>query len=233
MSQQPRWDGKVQAFHQQSPSSPRWCQFCGTENRPAAQFCAKCGGRLTAVLQSQPSQFHPPEKKPVQMNMHQPQPKKFPISGKQIGALIGIIAAIIGITSGGIAIVKSLQNHLDTFEGNVAQQTTADNFVSFTNNHDGKVVWLNITCVSSTVMCFVPGETQETTLPIHATSGEYWFHIDTAGTDAQANNGQYGAGLLVVKGYFEVSVQGVLGAYPQEVQNTFLKGVDSSAVNKG
>lgn len=163
---------------------------------------------------------------------------------KTIGAVIGGIAAIIGIITGVIAIVHSLQNHIDSFEGEVAQQATADNFVSFANNHDGKVVWLNITCLSSlpgSVCCAATRENCDAPpemdgyliISVHGTSAKYWFHINTAGTDAQANNGSYGAGALVLKGYFEVSVQGVLGGEPQDVQNTFLKGVDSSAVNKG
>src|SRR5258708_10943410 len=151
------------------------------------------------------------------------------VTGKQLAASIGGAACFIGIIAGGIGIAQFFQHHIDRFEGDVTRQATADSFISFIKNHDAKVIWMNISCAETTT-CYVPGETQEIILPIQASSGKYWFHINTAGTDAQANNGSYGAGALVLKGYFEVSVQGVLGSDPQDVENIFLKGIDSSTV---
>lgn len=53
--------------------------------------------------------------------------------------------------------------------------------------------------------------------------------MDDAGTNAIVSNGSYGAGGVVLKGYFEVSVDGVEGSAPPDVQNIYLKGVDSSS----
>ncbi|HWS82849.1 MAG TPA: hypothetical protein VN207_01170 [Ktedonobacteraceae bacterium] len=165
------------------------------------------------------------------------------ITWKQIGALIGILAAFIGIVTGAMAIVQSLQNRIDRFEGDVTQQGTADSFINFAKDHDTKVVWLNITCVrgSLSVSCCAatridcdapPQMGKDIILSVHGTSAKYWFHINAADSDAQINNGSYGAGSLVIKGYFEFSVQGVLGAEPQDVQNVFLKGIDSSTTKR-
>jgi len=161
------------------------------------------------------------------------------IRGKKLAAFIGIAAAVITIIAGVIAIWQAIHpNGPDKFSGDVTQQSIANNLISFLQSHDGKVIQLDITCVvpnSSTTVCDRGSASNESIIPLpvggDGFSAAYWLRIDPAGTNAQVNNGSYGAGNLVVKGYFEVSVQGVLGDAPPTVQNIFLKGVDSSAVH--
>lgn len=154
----------------------------------------------------------------------------------RLGAILATIAALIGIVGGAIAVWQFVQNRVDRFEGDVTHQATADRLVNFATGHDARVVWLNLTCRASTAPAPAcdgntpPPFDEQALLPIHASSGRYWLHIYTAGSDVQADNGPYGAGSLVVKGYFTISVRGVLGSDPPDVQNVDLHGVSSSSV---
>ena len=170
----------------------------------------------------------------------QSQKRKTSITGKKVAAFIGIIAAIITIIAGGIAIWQAIHpNGPDTFEGDVTQASTANSLISFLQSHDGKVIRLDITCVSPgpSTACDVSSSSNDSNpilpLPVggDGSSAAYWLHLDPAGTNVEMDNGSYGAGSLVIRGYFEVSVRGVLGSDPPNVQNVFLTGVNSSAVH--
>ncbi len=58
-----------------------------------------------------------------------------------------------------------------------------------------------------------------------------WFHvhIPEAG-DAQLSNGPTGAGSIVLKGYFSVSVRGPLGTAPPGVSNIVLNAINAAEV---
>ena len=157
---------------------------------------------------------------------------------KRLTALIGTVAAIVGIIGGTIGIVKACKPQGPqgpaAFTADLGQQANVDNLVSFAKSNDGKVVRLEVTCRSDSPFCngnIKPDRPEEAALlPVSASVGKYWFHIYTKDSDATANNGSYGAGSLVVKGYFTVNVQGVLGAEPQDVQNIELHGVSPASV---
>ena len=52
------------------------------------------------------------------------------------------------------------------------------------------------------------------------------MHLSRKDTfDAQLDNGPYGAGHIVVHGYFAISLRQALGSAPPEVQHIFLRAV--------
>ncbi|MGG8406450.1 hypothetical protein ACM614_07360 [Streptomyces sp. 12297] len=57
-----------------------------------------------------------------------------------------------------------------------------------------------------------------------------WIHLDPE-TGAQMDNGKYGAGSTVIKGYFTVSVAGQLGSTPPGVTNVHLRSVNAADVD--
>jgi hypothetical protein len=157
-----------------------------------------------------------------------------------VTAWIGTAAAIIGIIGGIIGIAKACEDDPPpkgpaTFTGELNSPTSADKFVSLANANDGKVVRLNVTCRYGGLVCegnsrpSLTGE--DALLPVFTRTGRYYFHIYTEGSDATANNGSYGAGSLVVKGYFTVNVQGELGSEGRGIQNVDLHGVSAAQVN--
>jgi hypothetical protein len=162
--------------------------------------------------------------------------------GSNLWKIFGGICVLIGAIAGVIVIVAHFQNTIDRFEGDISQQATADGFVSFALGHDTKTVWVNVVChyyqpghpcetgdASSPLVS--QGEAEnDTVIAVHATAGDYWIHINTASTDAAADNGSFGAGTIVIKGYFSVNDRGGLGSTPSNVYNILLKGVDSSTI---
>ncbi len=56
--------------------------------------------------------------------------------------------------------------------------------------------------------------------------GKYWVHITVANKfDAQVDNGAYGAGNIVVHGYFAISLRHSLGSAPADVEHIYLRAV--------
>jgi hypothetical protein len=56
--------------------------------------------------------------------------------------------------------------------------------------------------------------------------GKTWLHITVANPfDAQVDNGAYGAGNIVVHGYFAISLRPSLGSAPPDVKHVYLRAV--------
>lgn len=162
--------------------------------------------------------------------------------GKKLWGAVVAISILVGIVAGIVTIYQLFQNRIDRFEGDIGEQAKADGLVDFVQSHDAKVVWFNVVCHED-----LPGHPCETgvagseldqqsraegklVIAVHATSGDYWFHVKTDNSNAEADNGPYGAGSIVIKGYFTVSVRGRTGITPPNIQNFNLDGVDSSTI---
>jgi hypothetical protein len=142
---------------------------------------------------------------------------------------LGIIAALV------VSVIQ-LRDRLSgtpDYVGSVAQRDGAQDFIEFLESHDGSVVKLDVSCDSS------PGGTCESTetvdlwvAPDGVENAETPYAIDTvtdATSDVQVDNGEFGAGGLVIKGRFSVLVKGELGSTLPGVQNIQLRGLSAEA----
>ena len=162
--------------------------------------------------------------------------------GKRVWNIVVGIGVIIAIVAGLMTIIGHFQNSIDSFVGNIDEQAMGDSLVTFAQSHDSKVVWLNVVCHEDK-----PGHPCETgdygsalqqqssfenkvVIAVHATSGDYWLHVEVGSTNAEADNGPFGAGSIVIKGYFTISNRGKTGITPDNVNNIDLDGVDSSTI---
>jgi hypothetical protein len=111
----------------------------------------------------------------------------------------------------------------ERFEGDITQQTETDALVPFLKTHNADTVWLNIVCTNPSwphgscshpfndpgKFCSRSG-TDYLYIPILVrVSGDsfvYELCFDTHQANVEVDNGPYGAGVLVAKGYFSVLI---------------------------
>ena len=91
-------------------------------------------------------------------------------------------------------------------------------------------VWADVGEKTETVL-FI---TTRPNCPLSQNAGEatgwdcvtHWVHLSRKDPfDAQLDNGPYGAGHIVVHGYFAISLRQALGSAPPEVHHIFLRAV--------
>lgn len=155
-------------------------------------------------------------------------------------AIVGGVAVLVGLVTG----VLTLQGQLTgppTFKSTIESVDQSADFAIFLKDNDGKQVQLDVTCKSSSTACDMPNADEAPALSNQDTlvlytlhpcdhmfecfSGAYWIHLTKdPSSNAQINNGGYGAGSWVVKGPFSVNVEGQLGSRPPEIMNVTLRG---------
>jgi hypothetical protein len=153
-------------------------------------------------------------------------------------AIVGGLAVLVGLVTG-VLTLRDKFTGPPTFNAMIESTDQSVDFVNFLKSNDGKQVHLDVTCKYSSTACHVPSSNEslpgETILVLYTqhpcsdmfecTSGAYWLNLTKDPTsNVQINNGQYGAGSLVVKGPFSVAVEGQLGSNPPDVTNVTLRG---------
>ena len=159
---------------------------------------------------------------------------------------LALLATIVGITGGIIGIARSCQGDPGTpsFEGSVEPRDNARALAAFLTAHDADVVKLDVTCPSNQrAATSCNGNVEPSNAPVATREGEqvgimelfteracpatdararcsgtYWmvFRVPSS-TDAQVDNGGFGAGGLVAKGTFKAFDRGNLGGAPRDV----------------
>ena len=171
---------------------------------------------------------------------------------KRIGAFIAAVATLVGLISGGIAIVQYLNRNSGpvTFHDSIDTATGVTSFLRFVDAHDGQVVQLETRCLyhDGPRVCADyadplgnaaaiidlntdPSCPPDRTAPCPGSTVLYFFEKDTS--EAQIDNGQYGAGNMVVRGYFTISRRGSLGTLPQDATAVYLTAVPADQVHRG
>jgi FHA domain len=154
--------------------------------------------------------------------------------------IVGGLAVLVGLVTGVLTLKDKLTGP-PTFKAMIESTDQSVAFANFLKNNDGKQVHLDVTCKWSSTACHLanpnigessPDETMLVLYTLHpcsrileCTSGAYWLHLTKdPSSNVQIDNGAYGAGSLVVKGPFSVTVEGQLGSAPPEVTNVSLRG---------
>lgn len=166
-----------------------------------------------------------------------------------MAALIGGVATVIGIISGAIAIADYMGRDKGPATFSESLDTTAGmrNFLAFADDNDGKVVRLETQCVyhkgprscvdqadpigDAVVLLDLnadPSCSPERQAPCDGSVVLFLFAQNVS--DAQIDNGQYGAGSIVVRGYFTLSKRGNLGTLPPGVTAIYLTAVPAENV---
>ena len=139
----------------------------------------------------------------------------------------------MGVFAAGFAVWTYLQTQVPSYGSStdIDDQQNADSLIQFLNGNDSKKVHVDVVCRGS------PGSACDATgtgvqslaegspvLSVNSNGQTYWLHISTGNSGSQADNGGYGAGALVIKGNFTVSVRGTSGVTPPGIQNINLTG---------
>jgi hypothetical protein len=155
-------------------------------------------------------------------------------------AVVAGVGVLVGLVTGLFTLRDKLTGP-PTFQSMIESTDQAADFASFLKDSDGKQVQLDVTCKWSSTACHWANSNKGESSPdeeilvlytsqpcddmFACTSGAYWLNLTKDPTsNVQINNGQYGAGSLVVKGSFSVGVEGQLGSTPPEVTNVALRG---------
>jgi hypothetical protein len=163
---------------------------------------------------------------------------------RRVGAAIGALAAVVGLIAGGLAIVEFVQRASGpaTFTDPLHTSAGMRAFLRFADEHDGEVVRLDTrclyqegprTCVDQSypidpdvvLLDLNDGGTCEPDRqgPCDGSVVLYFFTKDVS--EAQIDNGEYGAGSIVVRGYFTLSKRGNLGTLPPGAMAIYLTAV--------
>ncbi len=122
-------------------------------------------------------------------------------------------------------------------------------FLAFADTHDGKVVKLETQCLyhagarscvdqadplnSATVLLDLNDDASCPPDRQGPCDGSVvLFFFEQSASDAQIDNGQYGAGSIVVRGYFTLSKRGHLGTLPATASAIYLTAVPADKVPK-
>jgi hypothetical protein len=142
------------------------------------------------------------------------------------------------------------------FDQRIDSPASVSAFVSFATENDYQVRRVNLECLldegqgsCAWVRQAVASESGETILyvstkpgcrlgvlngnPTSADCVTHWIHVRKGEPfDAQVDNGEYGAGNVVVRGYFAISLRNALGSAPQNVKHIFLRAVAPEMVGQ-
>ncbi|WP_203912375.1 hypothetical protein [Rhizocola hellebori] len=164
--------------------------------------------------------------------------------------LVTAIATIVGVISGAIAIYEFVNRDKGpaVFTGAVDTAAGMRGFLDFADEHDGQLVKLDLKCVyhddqpMACVQQADPLEQAVTVLDLNddpscepdresACDGSVilYFFADRV-ADAQIDNGEFGAGSIVVRGYFNLAKRGNLGILPPSVTAIYLTAVPANEV---
>ncbi|MBB5868881.1 hypothetical protein F4553_002260 [Allocatelliglobosispora scoriae] len=178
-------------------------------------------------------------------------PGQKPADGKRtrrlIGGIVAGVATLIGITSGVIGIAEFLDRGTPAFAQPIDTVEGMREFLSFADEHDGELVRLETRCVfhDGPMPCSQQGDPLQRAsvlLDLNAdpscdpdrvqpcTGSVVLFFFAENVTDAQIDNGEYGAGSIVVRGYFTVSRRGSLGTLPEGTTAIYLTAVPADEV---
>jgi hypothetical protein len=138
----------------------------------------------------------------------------------------------VAIFAAAFLVFEYVQSQTPSFGSatDIDQPQNANALINFLSNKDSKKVHLDFYCLGNGGGgCDTNSTIQQSqlegnpVLAVDASSQTYWVHV-IAGGNAEADNGGYGAGALVIKGDFTVSVRGPSGVTPLGIQNINLAG---------
>ena len=162
------------------------------------------------------------------------------------------IATIIGVLSGAIAIYEFVNRDKGpaVFTGTVDSASGMRDFLSFADEHDNELVKLDLKCVyhdDEPMACVQQGDALDRAVVLLDLNDDPSCEPDRQGPcdgsvvlfffaehtdDAQIDNGEYGAGSIVVRGYFNLAKRGNLGTLPPGVTAIYLTAVPPNQVPK-
>lgn len=170
---------------------------------------------------------------------------------RKLAGLVAGVATVIGLITGAIAISDYLNRDTGPakFTESVDTTTGMRNFLAFADEHDGELVRLEFQCVyregsRSCVDQSDPFGQAAVLLDLNANpacepdrqypcdgSVVLYFFVKNI-SEAQIDNGQFGAGSIVIRGYFTLSKRGNLGTLPPGVTAIYLTAVPVEQVPK-
>ncbi|HZM74081.1 MAG TPA: hypothetical protein VFC19_00055 [Candidatus Limnocylindrales bacterium] len=179
-------------------------------------------------------------------------PGKPPRASKTWPKVVAALVSIIGVVSGAIAIYEFVTRDRGpaSYTGTVESATGMREFLSFADKHDGELVHIDLKCVyrddrpmacvqqadplnRAAVLLDLNDDPSCQSLRESACDGSVILFLFTANVDdAQVDNGEYGAGSIVVRGYFNLSKRGNLGTLPPTTTAIYLTAVPSNQVPK-
>jgi hypothetical protein len=165
--------------------------------------------------------------------------------------VVVVAATLVTLVSGGIAIFQFLTRDGGpaAFADDLHTAAGAESFLEFARENDGDVVRLDTRCLyrDGPRTCLDrrdPLERAAVLLDLNADRGcppdqdqpcpgsvVLAFFVDDV-SQAQVDNGEYGAGSVVVHGYFAVSVRGRLGTLPPGVTAIYLTAVPAEQARR-
>ena len=182
---------------------------------------------------------------------HAVTPADRPSSRKWWAGAVAVIATVIGIVSGAIAIYEFVNRDTGpaAFTGTVQSAEGMREFLDFADDHDGELVRLDLRCVyqdgpMACVQQADPFDRAKVVLDLNddprcdpgrefACEGSVLLLFFSDGSEtAQVDNGEYGAGSIVARGYFNLSKRGNLGTLPPGTTAIYLTAVSPDRVPK-
>ena len=143
------------------------------------------------------------------------------------------------------------------FDQRIDSPASVSAFISFATENDYQVRRVNLECLLDegqgscawVRQAAVATESGETILYVSTKPGcrlsvqnvnptgsdcvTHWIHVRKGDPfDAQVDNGEFGAGNVVVRGYFAISLRNALGSAPQNVRHIFLRAVAPEMVGQ-
>jgi hypothetical protein len=170
---------------------------------------------------------------------------------RKLAALVAGVATLIGLVTGVIAISDYLNRDTGParFTESIDTTTGMRNFLAFADEHDSELVRLEFQCVyhegpRSCVDQSDPLGQAAVLLDLNANTAcdpnrQYpcdgsvilFFYAKNV-SEAQIDNGSFGAGSIVIRGYFTLSKRGNLGTLPPGATAIYLTAVPPEQVPK-
>ena len=117
------------------------------------------------------------------------------------------VGVLVGLVGGLLTLYHAYQSRVESFSGELSNQSSVDKLQSILDSNDGRIVELKLTCLYSDLPYCDPDtgslRMNADVLILHASAGSYWLFIQIPGdSDAVATNGRGGAGNLELSGRF-------------------------------
>ena len=164
--------------------------------------------------------------------------------------MVAAIATVIGVISGAIAIYEFVNRDKGpaVYTGTVDSAAGMRELLNFVDEHDGELVNLDLKCVyqdDEPMACVQQADMLDRAVVLLDLNDDpscdperdqpcdgsviLFFFADRV-EDAQIDNGEYGAGSIVVRGYFNLAKRGNLGTLPPTVTAIYLTAVPPNQV---
>jgi hypothetical protein len=149
------------------------------------------------------------------------------------GAKAGVAGAILAAAALALGVWQYVQAQTPSYgsQTDIDNTQNAGDLIDFLKSNESKKVHLDFYCLGTGGGgCDTASTTQESifegnpVIAVSANGQTYWIHAASGSGNAEVDNGRFGAGAIVVKGDFNVSVRGPSGTSPPGIQNIVLLG---------